>query len=344
VITQSVAAFDASGDWRADGARSASQWLSVTCKLPSSTTNRLVHLARMLRHMPLVEQAWLAGEINNHHVAALCKAYRPTTTEAFARDEAMLVDQAKTMRFGHFLVAVRYWLYKADPDRDEDEAQQQHDARSFYLDPSGWGKWFGKVTLDSIGGTIVHNEMKRIERQLFEADWAEAKARLGDDVCATDLRRTPAQRRADALVEMATRSAAMPAGARRPEPLFSVYVGFETLHGPICELANGQVVTPGSLVPWLDQAWLERVVFDPKSRPIDVGEQRRLFTGATRRAVELRDRECYHVMCDVRAEDAEIDHVIPASVGGPTIQDNGRVACGFHNRLRLRREPEPPVP
>ena len=47
-----------------------------------------------------------------------------------------------------------------------------------------------------------------------------ARERVGPGVCAADLWRTPAQRRADAVVEMARRSGAVPEGARMPEPLF----------------------------------------------------------------------------------------------------------------------------
>ncbi len=107
--------------------------------------------------------------------------------------------------------------------------------------------------------------------------------------------------------------------------------------GMICELADGAVVTPGSLVPWLDQAWVERVVFDGPSRVIDVGVRQRLFSGATRRAVQVRDRECFHDLCDTPAADCDVDHIQPWAAGGPTIQANGRPACGFHNRARHRR-------
>jgi hypothetical protein len=187
----------------------------------------------------------------------------------------------------------------------------------------------------------VANVLERIESELFAAAGAEAKARVGDIVCAPDLARTPAQRRADALVEMARRAEAVPAGSRLPEPLFSVLVGYETFAGPICELADGTVVAPGSLVRWLDQAWVERVVFDGPDRIRNVGTRRRIFTGATRRAVEVRDRECFHELCDTPAEDCQIDHVEPWSAGGLTTDDNGRPACGFHNRARHRRS-EPP--
>jgi len=187
-----------------------------------------------------------------------------------------------------------------------------------------------------VNGAIVANELKRIDKQFFEADWAEAKARVGENVGVGDLARTPAQRRADALTEMATRSAGAGNDSRRPEPLFSVFVGYETFVGMLCQLSDGTVISPRSLRPWLDDAWVERVVFDGPSRVIDVGVTRRLFAGATRRAVELRDRECSHPYCDRVAADCDIDHVQPWSAGGLTTLANGRVACGFHNRARQR--------
>ncbi len=115
-----------------------------------------------------------------------------------------------------------------------------------------------------------------------------------------------------------------------------MFVGYETFAGMLAELADGTVVSPASLRPWLDEAWIERVVFHGPRRVIDLWAQHRLFTGATRRAVELRDRECFHPFCDVAAADCDIDHVLPWAAGGETTQANGRVACGFHNRARPR--------
>jgi hypothetical protein len=193
--------------------------------------------------------------------------------------------------------------------------------------------------LDSIAGTIVSDTLHAIEKELFEADWAAARDRLGREPTIYELDRTPAQRRADALVEMATRARTAPRDGRRPAPLFSVLVGYETLAGRVCELAGGTVVTPGSLVPWLDEAYIERVMFDSPSRVKDVGVQRRLFDGATRRAIEVRDRgRCYHPDCDA-TDDLQVDHVQPWSAGGPTIQSNGRLACGHHTRARNGRSP-----
>ena len=115
-------------------------------------------------------------------------------------------------------------------------------------------------------------------------------------------------------------------------------VDFPTAAGRICELADGSVVSPGSLVPWLDRAHLERAVFGPDGR-VEVGVTTRLFTGATRRAIELRDRECTHPYCDAPAQHCQADHIIEYAHDGPTTQDNGRLLCPFHNRLRNKGSP-----
>ncbi len=225
----------------------------------------------------------------------------------------------------------------ADPDGVEDSAASGEKARRFHLSQSWENMWFGDLVLDPISGAVVFNQLRRIESELFDADWAGARARLGDGATSADLARTPAQRRADALVEMARRAGSVPEGARRPDPLFTVVVGYETFAGRICELANGSAVSPGSLLEWLDEAWVERVVFDGPSRVIDVGVARRLFDGATRGAVQVRDRDCFHDTCDEPAEGCQIDHIEPWSAGGATVAANGRPACGYHNRRRHRR-------
>jgi hypothetical protein len=264
----------------------------------------------------------------------LAAARTEVTSEAFEADEKELVYDAIRMRFSRFKNHVAYWVAHADPDGAELSAKDKEAGRRFHMSQSFQDMWLGDFVLDPVSGTIVRRALDRIEREFFEADWAEARQRVGENATVSDLRRTDSQRLADALVELAIRASTAPVDGRRPEPLFSVLVGYEHLAGPICELANGTMLTPGTLVPWLDQAWIERVVFDTPSRVIDVGEARRLFSGATRRAIEIRDRECYHPFCEEPAERCQADHRQPWSQGGPTTEANGRLACGFHNRRR----------
>ena len=150
--------------------------------------------------------------------------------------------------------------------------------------------------LDPIGGAAVTTELRRLTRELVKADRVAG------------VQRTPAQRRAAALVEMAMRSASTPAGAQRPRPLISVLVGVEAWTRT-CELANGTVVGADQLVPLLRWADIESMLFDTEMRPLATSK-RRTF----------------------------VDHVVPWTDGGPTAAWNGALLCSTHNR-RADRQP-----
>jgi hypothetical protein len=341
---RTLARWDAAGGWRASGARTAASWLARHLHLPLPLARQRLRHARALRAVPAVEAAWASGEIDRAHVTTLLSVRTRRTSAAFEAAHPHLVDVARTAPFHHFKAVCDRFELMADPDGAEQKADEGRAARELHLSQTFGGMWFGKLTLDPISGEIVATTLRMIEQELFESDWAAAKERLGRDPMVFELDRTPAQRRADALVEIATRARTVPAGGRRPAPLFTVVVGYETFVGPVLELFNRTVISPGTAATWLTDADIERVVFDTPSRVIDVGVQRRLFTGGTRRAVEVRDRECFHEGCNAPAERLEIDHIHEAAKGGRTTQANGRVACGFHNRWRNHHPDEPDDP
>ena len=336
-VTEATAAFEAGEQWAADGAKTASAWLATRCRLPRAVAKRRVRLGRELRHLPACARAFREGDIGLDAARAIASARRHRTEGAMARDEEMLVSQASDMSFEDFYRALSYWKQLADPDGADSSELDKKASRNVFLETSFTGMWLGQMTLDPVAGSIVAGELNRLEHDLFEADCAEAKERLGRTARLDELARTSAQRRADALVEMATRSATAPENGIRPAPLFSVFVGYETLHGRICELENGTVLAPSALSPWMDSAYFERAIFSLGNR-VDVSVRARLFTGGTRRAIELRDRICTHPYCYEPAENCQGDHIEPFSQGGLTTQENGRLLCGFHNRLRNQRE------
>jgi hypothetical protein len=174
---------------------------------------------------------------------------------------------------------------------------------------------------------------------LSELNRLTEELRLEDKASGTV--RTAGQRRVDAMVEMAKRSRTARRGGLRPRPLLTVLVGADTLK-TVCELANGTVIAPGQVVPLLSEADLERVVFDGPDRVISVS-RKRTFTGALRRAIEVRDRRCQHPSgCDEPADRCDVDHIQPHSQGGETSQHNGRLSCWPHNRHEPRRTAHPP--
>ena len=336
-MSTSVAAFEQWGEWALDGAKSSTAWIDTVCHLPKGEARAQLRRGQALPGLPLAAAAFAAGDIGTAQIDALVRVKRPVSEEALARDEALLVDYARTMKFAHFSNAVAYWEQLADQDGTEEAALGRQARRDVYLVPSPDG-YLGKMNLDFIEGAIVAKELERLEAELFEADWAKAKEELGRDPRPHELARTCAQRRADALVEMALRSKSAPADGCRPEPLFTVVVDYPTLAGRICQLEQGPAVPPGSLLSWMDTATFERIVFSPRKR-VECSITSRFFTGATRRAIEVRDLECRHEFCDTTADKCQIDHIVPFSEGGLTTQGNAQVLCGFHNRLRYERPP-----
>ena len=66
----------------------------------------------------------------------------------------------------------------------------------------------------------------------------------------------------------------------RPRPLLTVLLGDEAF-SRLCELGNGTVIAPGQLVPYLSEADIERIVYDPPNRKVEASH-RRSFVGALR--------------------------------------------------------------
>jgi hypothetical protein len=228
-VTEATAAFEVGEEWAADGAKTAAAWISSTCRVPRAAAKRRVRLARTLCHLPVCAEAWRDGAIGVDQARAIASARRHRTEASMARDEAMLVAQATDMGFEDFYRALSYWKQLADPDGAQAADEERTAARNVFLESSCSGVWLGQMTLDAVSGSIVANELTRLERELFEADCAEAKERLGPSPHIDELARTSGQRRADAMVEMARRSRPAPAEGSRPAPLFSVLVGYEAL-------------------------------------------------------------------------------------------------------------------
>ncbi len=349
--------------WESDGSRSPAHRLARETRSSVGGARSDLRRARRVRHLPLVRDGVVAGVLSIDHLDLLGHVNTPERRHLFARDEALLVRKCSELSYADGARLVRYWAGHADErladeraaarpahdPNDDDAAAAPDDANAPPTDdeydahaPTTGSRLHASRTLDetliidgtldAIDGTIVENELNRLAEEI----------RLADRKAGID--RSPAQRRAAALVEMARRSATAPEHGRRPRPLFTVLVGERSLDR-LCELSNGIVVTPGQLVAHLGEADIESVLFDGPSTIVAVSS-RRTFAGAVRRAVQVRDRRCRHRSdCDVPADDCDIDHIVPASKGGPTSQFNGRLECKPHNRLaHLHDHDEPPMP
>lgn len=319
VAAKLLGRWDRRGVWAADGSRSAAARLARETSCATSSAKVELRRARQLASMPATAAAVTDGRLSLDHVDLLGRANRPWRNAVFADHEQALVDECAKLRFAEAARVVAYWCQRADAEAAEEEGRLRHDAAGLHASTTLDGDVELTGRLDPVGGAILMTELDRLERELYLADEREG------------IVRSRSQRQAAALVEMAKRSATAPEHGRRPRPLFTVLLGDDSFT-TMCELANGTVIAPGQLVPWLGAAERETMLFDGKTTVISVS-QRRTFVGAVRRAIEMRDRHCQHPSgCDVRADRCDVDHIVPFPISGETSQFGGRLECPPHNR------------
>ena len=353
-----------------DGSKSAAARLARESHCGVDTAREVIGRGRGLDHLGSTVAAVMEGRLSVDHLDLFARTNTPARRALFARDEQVLIDQCAGLFFFQAVKALAYWANRADdelarnhpdtetPDDDpdgssgddatSDDPADQAGEPTDPAEPTGptagdaGSRVYASRTLDgtlalngvlgAIDGEIVEHELQRLVGLLRAAD------------AAAGVSRSPAALRAAALVEMATRSATAPADGRRPQPLFSVVIGSDTLDH-LCELATGTVITPGQLVPWLSRAMLQTMLFSGPRTVLTVSS-RRTFTGALRRAIEVRDRHCQHPTgCDTPAHRCHVDHIVPWEHGGTTSQFNGRLLCEPQNVIpRLRDRTPAPLP
>ena len=358
-----AAAFDASKEWMANGSRSAPAWMMGKGNERKGTPQRRVRLGKALRAMPRVEAALVAGEITVDHVDRLAEV-REQHPQAFADSERRLVGYAFTRRFVRFDRQLRYWQDVVDPDGADERAHKQtagahwHASKSFedMVCANGW--------LDPIGGALYLKELTRLEDALFEQEWAEATARLGEgNVTAADLKRTPAQRRAAAQVLMAVRSSGQSlTGASKLQTVLNIVMDWPTFCAELarsegrhldfgeghvfpgertCRLEDGTIITPSQAISLGLVGAFRRILLDPDGVCLDYGQAQRGFTGDLRTVAMLLQEFCGHdAGCDVPSWRCEMDHLVAYTDGGPTAVVNADPKCKPHNRYKERLDAE----
>ncbi|MBO1754734.1 HNH endonuclease signature motif containing protein [Allobranchiibius sp. CTAmp26] len=251
--------------------------------------------------------------------------------------------------------------------RDE-EIQQGCESVRWYDLPGGLTRF--EAELSAGHATIVKHALQALS--------APAPARQsGGDVASADQpflettgsdperdTRTPAKRRADALVRLVETSAGVLDGtAPRPVGDFGgtakilVTLDYQTLHeglrgkGVIGQSSSAETGLAPTYLPGigrttdgdhLDAGTLRRLACDADlipavlggdSEPLDVGRAKRLFTGGLRTAVVHRDQGCTFPGCDRPPDWCDAHHVIPWWAGGKTTLTNAALLCARHHTI-----------
>ena len=206
-----VGEWDAQMRWAGHGAKSAAAAMAHARRVPADVCRRAPKLARKLRAFPAVELAWQAGRIDTAHVQRICGVDNARIHDDLVADQVTITRWAMELHWGPFCRKLGEWLDEHDLDGAEPDGRE---SRRLHCSKTLGDRFALDGLLDTVGGSIFERELRRLDAKLYDEDVAEARERLGFDPLPHHLRRNPEQRRADALVLMAERSATGPSGGK----------------------------------------------------------------------------------------------------------------------------------
>lgn len=311
-----------------DGARiheeagylTATAFVRDRTRVSAAEAHRRVAEARALAEHAGVAEAYAAAAIDRPRVAMLLAAAR-VSAETFRRDESLLVDAVARLSMGDAFRAIEYWKQAADREAAERDADHLHRRRHLHISPT-------------LGGMVrIDGELDREDGELVATALRSLAEPASLDPSDT---RSPAQRRADALVDLCAdhlaHGATPVSGGVRPH--LSLVATPQTLNGEAPGLlGDDALITPEAARRIACDATMTRVV-EREGSILDVGRATRTIPPAIRRALVARDGGCTHPGCGRPERWCDAHHIVHWSDGGPTSLGNLVLLCRRHHRMR----------
>jgi hypothetical protein len=309
-----LAEFDRRRAWELDGARSAAAWLAARTGRRCLAVHRQVRLARAVAEAPAV--AAVAAELSTDHLSVLVSCRSASTLEAYDRDEALLIGQARSLSADEFSQLVLAWKQLADPDgspaarRDDVQTARVHLSRTL----DGW--WVLSGLLSPEDGQALHAALEAgVDRRL----------RAAHDGDRSVEGRPASSLRAEAIVDLAAQTMRREPSDRSVPDRYRIGL---LLQPSDLRLAPSTALCDSSVY---------RVVIGAGSEVLDVGRATDIWPPSLRRAITARDRGCIFPGCDRPPSWCDIHHCIPWSQGGHTCLDNGALLCRVHHTFIHQR-------
>lgn len=327
-IVRLTGEWDRSRAWEADGALSAASWLAHRLPMSRSRARHEVRTARLVDRNERTAKALAAGDISSEHAHRLSRVVADHRTKLFADHQDALLDAAMSLDVDDFTKVVRRWSRLADDELASTDFMRQHEHRRLSVSTTFEGAVAVDGMLDSDGG----------------ADFLAAIDKLSqpDPIDGPDQPRTAAQRRADAVVQMARivlhgdgQTGLSPrtlnvvadgdtlAGSKRPVPMADRRSDLEW----VGSIGRDTLLRLGC------DSFVCRVVMKGRSEVLDMGRKTRLVTTVQRRALTIRDDGCVFPGCDRPDSWCDAHHLDHWVHGGPTDLDNLALLCRRHHVL-----------
>ena len=343
---------DSRGLFRPDGHGSAKIMMRHVGGLSNGEAAVRQKVARMLTALPLIREAYVAGEIGTDHVRTLAAVFsNPRVRHQMADRQNGFLRQAARPHH-EFEQAVRRWERLMDQDGPTPAAERTHENRNARLVQDFNLSWNLDGSYGSMQGAAMAEIFDHYINAETLADWEKARAEHGDTATQDHLPRTGAQRRADALWQIFQDAADNEHGATPVSWVHNILWTNETFEEHLnrllggnpqpvdpdlyrCETLNGVPLDPTEAAASAFMSKVRRVVVDAPSTVIDLGEAR-FFTGNAKHAVKLQNTTCVWPGCCTPTSDCEADHLTEHSKDGRTNPGNGAPLCGKHNRWKQK--------
>jgi hypothetical protein len=320
-LTRRLRRFDKGGGYAATPALTAKAWLRWKCNFSPAAAADRVAVARQLADLPLATEAFGDGDISYPHAAMIARTAEKLGEKMEANAETILVTAAKELDLGQLRVVTMKLQHLMDPDSVLEESNESHERRFLSLSQTLDGVFYLNGRLDSEGGAILQTALNA----------------LGGPPTAED-RRTPKQRRADLLVELARQQLD---GGNLPEvggqrPHLAVTVSIATLANqpgsPAAELEWAQPIPAETARRLACDAAITPVFVGSESDQPQAGQTSRSISGSQRRALVVRDKGCRFPGCDRPPDWTDAHHLQHWADGGKHVMDNLVLLCRRHHR------------
>jgi hypothetical protein len=319
VFAIAVRRFDKSGEYKADGALSLTAWLRWKCKLSGGAALERVEIARQLEKLPKTEAAFANGDLGFQHVAVLAHTAEHVGVAAVRKEEANLLQAAKTMDPGQFTTLAKNFEHRVDAAGALTEANRAYERRYFRIAEPVDGLVRLDGVLDVEGGAILRGALQTFMKP------------VKDDT------RSYGQRGADALVELGRQGGS---GSKRnsagPRPQLIIRATLDTLAGtpgaPAGELDGGGTVPAETVQRYACDSAIIRITGEGELDH-ELNHASRTLPASTRRALESRDRHCVFPGCTRPPIWCDGHHLVWWTRGGATALPNLALLCRPHHRM-----------
>ena len=333
-----VGEYDAREGWATWGAKSCANWVALQCGIAPGSAREHVRVARRLRELPLIREAFAEGELSYSKVRAL------TRVENIEREQDLL-DLARhaTAHQLERLLRAYHGVVAAERAAAGEPAE-----RWITFDHADDGSLLLRGRLPAEEGALVMAAVEAARERLAQRD---VPAGTRDDDGADELEdgpergvpagtpgRSAGEARADALVALADSFlAGGPEAVRTGGDRYQVVVHADAAAlsgeepGGRCELDDGSPLAIETARRLACDASLVQML-ERDGQPLRIGRRTRTIPPALRRALNARDRGCRFPECGSRRF-LDAHHIEHWADGGPTDLDNLIHLCGFHHRL-----------